>query len=497
MSVLNILTVEQAPPARGRWSRALTTAALALTVCAGTASTGLTAAHASADPTVSKEIQISGDLTGVAFSPDGTQAYVPNIGENGDGTVSVITVATGAVTNTIAVGSLPAGVAFSPDGTQAYVPNSGGETVSVIAVATGTVTGSIWVGTGPEGVAFSPDGTQAYVSRLNGTVAVVTVATGTLSKTIIVGSRPEGVAFSPDGAQVYVPTSGENGEGTVSVITVATATVTGTVPVGTYPSGVAFSPDGTQVYVLSISEGTLSVIQAATGTVSSTLTVDNLPSQVAFSPDGTQAYVTSGAEGEGAVFAIATGLAPTATGSTPGPAHVAVDGPATVNPTPNAAFLITGTAPAGATVTLHFHKAGTPAADYSIVRSVTAADNGTWSRSITASSDYRYYATVPGATSATVLFQPAPTLNGPTSRVVPVNRRYTLTGTAVAGSTVFLHFHRRGTAATDYSIVRSVTAAADGTWKRSYLADTDYRVFTSRTAGSDSSDGPRYLLQVS
>ena len=411
MSVLNILTVEQAPPARGRWSRALTTAALALTVCAGTASTGLTAAHASADPTVSKEIQISGDLTGVAFSPDGTQAYVPNIGENGDGTVSVITVATGAVTNTIAVGSLPAGVAFSPDGTQAYVPSSGDSTVSVIQVATGTV-----------------------------------------SKTI---------------------------------------TLQG------YLSGVAFSPDGTQVYVLSISEGTLSVIQAATGTVSSTLTVDNLPSQVAFSPDGTQAYVTSGAEGEGAVFAIATGLAPTATGSTPGPAHVAVDGPATVNPTPNASFLITGTAPAGATVTLHFHKAGTPAADYSIVRSVTAADNGTWSRSITASSDYRYYATVPGATSATVLFQPAPTLNGPTSRVVPVNRRYTLTGTAVAGSTVFLHFHRRGTAATDYSIVRSVTAAADGTWKRSYLADTDYRVFTSRTAGSDSSDGPRYLLQVS
>ena len=180
----------------------------------------------------------------------------------------------------------------------------------------------------------------------------------------------------------------------------------------------------------------------------------------------------------------------------PAPAAVGIDGPATVNPAPNGPYAITGTAPAGATVTLHFHQAGTPAADYSIVRSLTAGADGTWSRTITASSDYRYYATVPGATSGAVLFQPAPTLDGPLSRVVPVNQRYTLTGAALPGGTVFLHFHRRGTAADDYSIVRSVVADASGAWQRPYLADTDYRLYTSRAAGPDTSDGPRYLLQV-
>jgi YVTN family beta-propeller protein len=65
----------------------------------------------------------------VAFSPDGTQAYVTN---SNDDTVSVITVATGDVTDTIVVGDAPHSVAFSPDGTQAYVTNSNDDTVSVI-----------------------------------------------------------------------------------------------------------------------------------------------------------------------------------------------------------------------------------------------------------------------------------------------------------------------------------------------------------------------------
>jgi len=68
----------------------------------------------------------------LAFTPDGTTAYVVN---QRDGTVSVIDVATGTVTGTpIDVGANPVAVAFTPDGTTAYVSNSGDDTVSVIAV---------------------------------------------------------------------------------------------------------------------------------------------------------------------------------------------------------------------------------------------------------------------------------------------------------------------------------------------------------------------------
>jgi LPXTG-motif cell wall-anchored protein len=48
--------------------------------------------------------------------------------------MSVIDVASGSVTATIPVGFTPGGVAFSPDGTKAYVTSTDGGTVSVIDV---------------------------------------------------------------------------------------------------------------------------------------------------------------------------------------------------------------------------------------------------------------------------------------------------------------------------------------------------------------------------
>jgi DNA-binding beta-propeller fold protein YncE len=46
--------------------------------------------------------------------------------------------------------------------------------VSVITVATGDVTDTITVGNGPQSVAFSPNGKKAYVTDLDdGTVSVI------------------------------------------------------------------------------------------------------------------------------------------------------------------------------------------------------------------------------------------------------------------------------------------------------------------------------------
>ncbi len=86
-----------------------------------------------------------------------------------------------ATTNTpgspITVGTGPYGVAFSPDGTKAYVVNYGAGNVTPITVATNTPGSPITVGTTPVGVAFSPDGTKAYVANYGaGTVTPITVA---------------------------------------------------------------------------------------------------------------------------------------------------------------------------------------------------------------------------------------------------------------------------------------------------------------------------------
>ena len=72
----------------------------------------------------------------MAITPDGKHAYVTN---SGDGTVSVITTATGAVSAPITVGNHPIRVAITPDGKHAYVANFADGTVSVITTATGAV----------------------------------------------------------------------------------------------------------------------------------------------------------------------------------------------------------------------------------------------------------------------------------------------------------------------------------------------------------------------
>ena len=91
----------------------------------------------------------------VAFSPNGSVAYVANESPNN---VSVIDVGTENVTNTINVGDDPNSVAFSPDGLVAYVANGNSANVSVIDVDTENVTNTINVGRNPWSVAFSPDG---------------------------------------------------------------------------------------------------------------------------------------------------------------------------------------------------------------------------------------------------------------------------------------------------------------------------------------------------
>ncbi len=100
---------------------------------------------------------------------------------------------------TIPVGNFPTGVAFTPDGTHAYVvANNVSSSVSVIATATNTVVATVTVNW-PFAVAVSPNGQDVYVSKEDGTnkVRVIATATNTKAAAIPVGQGPEGVAIGP------------------------------------------------------------------------------------------------------------------------------------------------------------------------------------------------------------------------------------------------------------------------------------------------------------
>ena len=104
---------------------------------------------------------------------------------------SGILVATSATSGAAAAGGCP--------GT-AYVPNLLDGTVSVITTATGAVLAPITFSKGPGAgvVAFTPDGKHAYVTNhFGGTVSVITTATGAVSAPITVGKVPYAVAICP------------------------------------------------------------------------------------------------------------------------------------------------------------------------------------------------------------------------------------------------------------------------------------------------------------
>ncbi|MCU1692118.1 MAG: hypothetical protein JWM64_1209 [Frankiales bacterium] len=138
---------------------------------------------------------------------------------------------------------------------------------------------------------------------------------------------------------------------------------------------------------------------------------------------------------------------------------------------------LTGTTSAATAVDICTRKRGATA--FTKVGSVTSDAAGAFTFPLTVVDDVRYYAVAGTTTSAAGLVQVAPSIDGAASRVVKKGSTVTLSGTGVPGTVVTLSFHRAGTAASDYSTVRSVTVSSTGTWSRPFKADVDHRFYAT------------------
>ena len=222
----------------------------------------------------------------VAGTPDGSQALVANAGNgSSSGTLSVINLATRAVTKTIPFpAAAPDGspvtpnvIAVLPDGSRAYVTSHGcnpGSFVYMIDLATLTVTGTpLAVGCFPSSVAVTPDGSQVWVSsRGDSRVDVFDTATNARVTGYNVG-LPTGIAFHPTGTTAYI------GEGTaagnVVVIDTSTYQVITRIAVGSLPHVVAVTPTGRHVYVTNGLSNSISQISTITNRVIRTIKLPN------------------------------------------------------------------------------------------------------------------------------------------------------------------------------------------------------------------------------
>ncbi|MGH9663823.1 MAG: YncE family protein, partial [Bryobacteraceae bacterium] len=212
---------------------------------------------------------------GIAFSSDGTRAYVALSRSN---TLAVIDAAARKVVREVDVGIAPFAVAVCEPCGKVYVSNRGGrrprpgDTVAPSSgseVVTDPITGTATTGTvsaidlktfaaseietepAASGMALSPDGKTLAVANAHadsvsfidtGTSVATTVRIPTWPESLI-GSQPDGAAFSPDGKTLYVACGGNNAIALVKREG-SRWNVEGAVPTGWFPSAIGIDAEG-------------------------------------------------------------------------------------------------------------------------------------------------------------------------------------------------------------------------------------------------------------
>lgn len=139
-------------------------------------------------------VRVGNGSEGFDISPDGKEIWVANAG---DGTVSIIDVASKQVTQTLAADVRSANrLKFTPDGKFVLISALRGADVTVIDGATRKTTKQIPVGHGAAGIVMQPDGARAYVACTpDDYVAVIDLHSMEVVGHIQAGSNPDGLAW--------------------------------------------------------------------------------------------------------------------------------------------------------------------------------------------------------------------------------------------------------------------------------------------------------------
>jgi YVTN family beta-propeller protein len=206
--------------------------------------------------TIDKEIKTGQKVSHmVAVTPDGSRAFVANIGS---GTVTAVDLVGGSKLRDIPTGEGAEGIAVTPDGREVWVTNRAADTLSIIDPQTLEVRARIPCRGFPIRVAPTPDGTKILVSAAeSGEVVVIDaktrqeifrrqldLSTAADTSTRLFGDRfgdspvPVGLVVAPDGFSAWVAATQAD-----AVVVVATAglRVQGILKAGKEPDGMAVS----------------------------------------------------------------------------------------------------------------------------------------------------------------------------------------------------------------------------------------------------------------
>lgn len=233
------------------------------------------------------DINVSAAASKIAINPSGTKIYVTELMAS---QIEIVTLASGTVTNTIAMpGEQPTKIVVSPAGDIAVVETN---TQKIINLTTETLGASLGGGLSQGPVVFNSTGTTAYFS--NGDIKVIDVGTNSIVGTVAKNGYG-GLALTPDNTRLI---AGDNSSNDISIIDADTAPFN-VIANKTYPQLEYFTTltaDGTKAYASSLNTGKIFVVNTVANTIESTIGRDQLfgchPAQTALNKTETKLYVT-------------------------------------------------------------------------------------------------------------------------------------------------------------------------------------------------------------
>ncbi|MDE0916508.1 MAG: peptidoglycan DD-metalloendopeptidase family protein, partial [Planctomycetota bacterium] len=245
------------------------------------------------------------------YALDYTKVYVSNIF---DGSISVLDLGTGTVTNTISVGTMPAHLAYSPALEMIFVGDLGASEINRVSTVTETVvlpsiplannvgavdidlaTGMLYGLATPLEPAM---GTEIHI--IDGSSA-----TEDPGSPISIGVNLQDIRVDRFNGVVYATDFGDGAPGSSGVIPFDTTTNTAgaLIPIANSPHGLALDAAAGLLYVTQVGGDSVSVINTASGAEVESILVGTDPEWVALNADGSKAYVTN--RGDGTVSIIA------------------------------------------------------------------------------------------------------------------------------------------------------------------------------------------------
>lgn len=130
----------------------------------------------------------------IDVSPDGRELWV---GQNGDGSISIVDTATNKVKETVKVGEVPIRVKFTPDGRRVLISDAKANQLIVLDAATRKEVKRMAADGVPVGILITPDGRRAFVAAMEANkVLVVDLEKLEITGSIAPGDGPDGMAWA-------------------------------------------------------------------------------------------------------------------------------------------------------------------------------------------------------------------------------------------------------------------------------------------------------------